>query len=471
MCLIFAPSRAESACLSANAAARAAALRYTLRMETSEENIEPITVQPDQAQDDTSAIAEDPSNLVLIVHASVGSGHRSAANAIAQAFETLRTENDPIVPADVQVEVLDILDFGRHKFDGDATASMFIGPTRPLYDVTWRYFLTGRVLWGGGTIWSRLMFSPFTNYIAEKRPLAVIATHITAANSSVSARMITGQNFPIICVPTDYETEGMWPHAAADLFCVATESMAETLRARLVKDERILITGIPTREAFRRTYSTNVVRNQFGLPHDKTVVLALAGAHLQKPYEHFRESLGKMLPYLHTFKNMHFVIVCGNDKDYENRMKRACDDLSIKNATVLGYVEDMASLMAASNLIVCKSGGLTVTECLCAQVPMILLGRAYGQEKINVEMLTEQGAAMHVTTWRELLVRLRQIKKHPERINAMLINGQSVRKPNAARDIAHATMIVATEHPLGGDGDRGKHFLNFYIGDAPAHVR
>ena len=35
-----------------------------------------------------------------------------------------------------------------------------------------------------------------------------------------------------------------------------------------------------------------------------------------------------------------------------------------------------------SDLAICKSGGLTVTECLCAQVPMILLGKAYGQEKV-----------------------------------------------------------------------------------------
>ena len=87
--------------------------------------------------------------LVTIVHASVGSGHKAAANAIAQAFELIRGTKG--IPQDVEIEVLDILDFGRIKFDGNKTAASFTGATRPIYDLTWRYTLTGHLLWGGGT--------------------------------------------------------------------------------------------------------------------------------------------------------------------------------------------------------------------------------------------------------------------------------------------------------------------------------
>ena len=101
-----------------------------------------------------AAPAEAPRTTVVVVHASVGSGHRSAANAVSQALELLRDTPDASlragveVPADLDVEVLDILDFGRIRFDGDKTASMFTGATRPVYDLTWRYTFTGRLLWG-----------------------------------------------------------------------------------------------------------------------------------------------------------------------------------------------------------------------------------------------------------------------------------------------------------------------------------
>lgn len=462
-----------------------------------------LTATPADEATDVDAPApagEDaPSPLrprVIVMHASVGSGHRSAALAIAQAFELLRDEaaarrasgaadgsggaaggdNNaastlPLIPEDYEVEVLDVLDWGRIKFDGDHAASLFTGATRPIYDLTWRYTLTGRLLWAGGSVWSRIMFPAFTEHVRKTRPLAVVCTHITAANVAVGARMLSGVEFPIISVPTDYETEGLWPHRGTDVFCVANESMAETLRARKLPEERIRITGIPTREDFRRPYDQRETRERWGLPQDKTVALALAGAHLPRPYVHFREALDKLLPYVQRFKDLHLVIIAGRDENYARHLRQAVDDLGLSNVTILDYVEDMAALMAASDLVICKSGGLVVTECLCAQVPMILLGRAYGQEKVNVRMLTALGAAMHVTTARELLDALRHIEKNPESIRSMLINGSFLRHPDAARDVAHAT-FEAIQHPKSPDDPlRKKHFLRFYWGGKPAHTR
>ena len=423
--------------------------------------------------DETTAIERTDSDrpLVIIVHASVGSGHRSAANAIAQAFEMLAQSGDELIPADIDVEVLDILDWGRIKFDGDKTASLFTGFTRPVYDLTWRYTFTGRLLWGGGTVWSRIMFPSFTEHVRKRPPLAVICTHITAANVAVGARMLSGLDFPIIGVPTDYETEGLWPHLHTDLFCVASESMAETLRPRKVPEERILITGIPTREDFRKSYDKQQVRAELGLPADKQVVLTLAGAYLPRPYVRFRDTLDTILPYLHSFDGMHLAIVAGSDEDYARHLRSECGDLGLSNVTVFDYVERMAALMAASDLVICKSGGLTVTECLCAQVPMVLLGKAYGQENINVRTLTANGAAMHATTARELLDTLRHISRNPQSTDAMLINGSFLRRPDAARDIAHAAMRLAQKPPSSGDPIRRKHFLHFYWGRKPAHIR
>ena len=423
-------------------------------------------------------LAEAPERpTIIVMHASVGSGHRSAANATAQAFEILRDTNDPAllkgieVPEDLDVEVLDVLDFGRVIFDGDKAASLFTGATRPLYDLTWRYSFTGRFLWAGGSIWSHVNFPKFTEHVREKRPLAVICTHITAANVAVGARMITDQRYPIICIPTDYETEGLWPHRTTDLFCVATEAMAETLRPRKVPDENILITGIPTRDDFRKTYDKAETRERLGLPKDKMVVLALAGAYLPRPYVHFRDTLDKVLPYLHTYPSMHFVFIAGNDKRYAEHMRQQCAELGLANTTVLDYVDGMAALMAASDLVICKSGGLTVTECLCAQVPMILLGRAYGQEKANVQMLTAVSAAMHVTTARELLESLRHIAMHPQSTQAMLINGSIIRRPEAALDVARATFRCIEKGKAGELAKHRRHLLWFYWGKKPAHIR
>lgn len=451
-------------------ALRGSGAHVAKRIQNDQSAPEQLAIQPASSPTGTE-LATTHSNLVMVVHASVGSGHRSAANSIAEALRLLASEPDNGVPSDIEVEVIDILDWGRIKFDGDKTASMFVGATRPFYDITWRYTFTGRLLWGGGTIWSRIMYAPFTAYIAERRPMAVIATHITGANAAVSARMITGQDFPIISVPTDYETEGLWPHRYTDLFCVATESMAETLRARRVEESRIQITGIPTREDFRLPHDRYATRQKYSLPHNKSLVLVLAGAYLPRPYLRLREIIDALLPYCHTLSDFHLAIVAGNDETYRERLETSCRELGLANATVLGYVDDMAALMSASDLIICKAGGLTVTECLCANAPMLLVGKAYGQEKINVEMLTAIGAAMHVTTSRELLDTLRFVMNNPESINAMLLNGRFLRKPNAARNVALAAMELCKSPSEPGSAQRHKHFMHFYWGHKPAHIR
>ena len=410
---------------------------------------------------------------ILVVHASVGSGHRSAANSVAEALREFQGNlPDDIVDLsdDFDVEVLDILDFGSIRFDGDKAASLFTGVTRPIYDLTWRFTFTGRLLWGGGLGISFVMFQKFTKYVQKKKPLAIIATHIMAANCAAGARMITGQSYPIISVPTDYETEGLWPHKETDLFCVATEAMAETLRPRKVPEEKILITGIPTRKGYREKRSQKKAREQFNLPQDKHVVLALAGAHLPTPYIHFRNALDLILPAMNTLEDMHLVIIAGKDETYAHHLRKLVDVFNLKNVTVFDYVMDMASLMAAADVAICKSGGLTVTECLCSSTPMILIGQAYGQEKANVLMLTSQGAAKHVTTARELLNSLKIFSQRPQAMEALLVNGNLIRRPMAAVDIAHASLRLAQKekrHPK----KRRKKLMGLYWGKQPAHTR
>jgi len=447
---------------------------------------EPVDVTVSDAPSSTSEAepeAEPAHPTILIMHSSVGSGHRSAAEAVGQMLEHMRDTGEPAfpdgspLPPDTRILVLDSLDYGRIHFNGDRWASSFTGATRPWYDLTWRYTFTGRLLWGGGSGISTVMFPRFTKLVREVKPMAVIATHIMGANIAVGARMLTKQNFPIVSVPTDYETEGLWPHRFTDAFCVGTEYMAETLRARKIPEEKICITGIPTRTDFLNEYDTAEAREEFGLPQDKKVVLVLAGAKLPAPYRLFRERIDQTLPYLHRYTDMHFVIIAGSDQEYADQVRRRVRELGLPNVTVLDYCNQMAKLMCAADLAICKAGGLTVTECLCARTPMILVGRAYGQEKANVNMLTGNGAAMHVTTPRELRSRLDRFSANPKLLDSMLFNANLLRKPNAARDIARITLALAADAPAEGTTRAwhrrlpGLYLMKLYIGDRPAHIR
>lgn len=402
--------------------------------------------------------------LVIITYASVGSGHRSAAQATAQALEDLCGKH-PALPENAEIAVLDILDYGYIKFDGDKTANVTVS-FNWLYDITWHRTFTGRLLWGGGSAWSPFMFSPFTKIVRKRKPIAILATHIVAANASVAAKMVTGQAFPVTCIPTDYGAEGLWPHLDCDLFCAADETMVKELTPRKVPESHIKVTGIPVRKGFSDPIDRAEVLKQFGLPQDKMIVMVMAGARHSQPYIPFREIVNKVVPLLSEFPSMHFAFLAGADEEYANGLKGFFAERNIANVSVFNYIERIPQLMEASDMIVAKSGGLATTECLCARLPLILVGKSYGQERANTYTVTKAGAAVTAETAEELVERLQQIHENPAQLQTMLSGGESLRRPNAAHDAAVATLDL-----VGTLGAPKKHLLKFYWGNKPYRVR
>lgn len=65
----------------------------------------PVTPQPEQP-----AVLPAQKPLVTIVHASVGSGHKAAANAIAQAFDLIRGTKGILRISRLKCSISSILD-------------------------------------------------------------------------------------------------------------------------------------------------------------------------------------------------------------------------------------------------------------------------------------------------------------------------------------------------------------------------
>lgn len=413
----------------------------------------------------TAPHEESDRPLIIALYSSVGSGHRSAASSTAEAFALLRGKH-PLVPKDADIELLDILDFGYVKFDGEKTTTLFTGPTRYIYDITWHYGFTGRLLWGGGSIWSYLMYAPFTRYVQKRKPLAIVTTHIVAANAAVAARMVSQLEFPVVCVPTDYGVEGLWPHRYCDLFCVADDLMKDELYPRKVKPGAIEVTGIPVRPSFDQDYNREETLKKYNLPTDKTIVLVIAGARLRQPYVLFREVMDEVIEDLAYFRDMQFVFLAGSDKEYAEHLRKRCIDCKIDNVSVLNYVEDIAELMNAADLAIAKSGGLTVTECLCSCLPLIIVGRSFGQEDANTTTVTRAGAARQVITSPELLKELERIKNDKGSLQQMIEGGALLRKPDSAEKVALATL-----ERVGKVGKARSTFVSFYRGKKPLRAR
>jgi len=100
-----------------------------------------------------------------------------------------------------------------------------------------------------------------------------------------------------------------------------------------------------------------------------------------------------------------------------------------------GFTDRVERLMAASDLVITKPGGLTTSECLALGLPMIVHAPIPGQEERNCDYLLEQGAALKAIDADALEFRVRELMAHPERIAAMSARSRALGHPRAARDV------------------------------------
>jgi len=366
---------------------------------------------------------------IALVHASVGSGHRIAAESVADELRR-------IFPL-ARVEVLDVLDFGAFRVSGNAATGAFTGPSAPLYDAMWGNAAFGRTAMALSRPLLGLVYRRFATWLADNRPAAVVTTHALAANLAVRAtRSGALAGTPVVAVATDFGLHGFWPRHGLTRFCVANDAEADELTSRGTPGSDIVVTGIPVRAQFTVPIDRDAARARFDIGRNQRVVLALAGATQPGPYAKFKASLAVSLPAAASLPNTTVAVVTGKDKAFADELRSRVAGFGTGNVRVLGYVEDMAGIMAAADLGVVKPGGLVTAECLAVDLPMALMGPVVGQERANVRSLIASGAAVFEEDPRRLAEIVRKTLARPDRLARMREKSLALARPHAAADVA-----------------------------------
>lgn len=370
-----------------------------------------------------------PSTPIVVAHASVGSGHRIAAEAVARELRGTGGER-------AAVEVVDALTMGSVRASGNDLTSTFTGPTAALYDSIWSSSALGRIARTLGTPALSWAFRGFVRHLQATEPAAVVCTHALPALLAARAVRRGKLDAVVVSVATDFGVHGLWPREGVALFCAADERSAEELERRGHEASAIAVTGIPVRPQFTADYDLTAAREHFGLPADRRVILAVAGSTQPGPYARFKESLAVSLPALASLPGVELAIVTGQDDSFATELRSRAAGFGVMNVHVLDYVEHMAPLMAASDLALAKPGGLVCAECIDMELPLVLVGPAAGQERANATALADVGAALFAEDPRMLAEYVRKVASKPARLAQMRAAANTLARPFAAADVA-----------------------------------
>lgn len=370
---------------------------------------------------------------ILIIHASTGNGHISAAIAVEAELKRLGAD----------VKVIDGLDYAPPAFKtwygGGYEATVRSAPEAWgwLYRISDVNGFAFRVQ----SFADNLFLKRLEDLIDIYQPHLVLCTHsLPQPKLNVLRETIP---FKFAVVVTDLYPHLMWQRGKPDWFFLPQPwSLTELAKRMPEAADKYTITGIPVHAAFGERPDLREAKEKLDLDPDYPVALLTAGGIGAGDFEGAVEVLTKI-------KDLQILIVCGrNDRMYE-KISASEEKGIAKEVRVLRRlpVTDMAKLMHGSDFIIGKPGGLTVSEALAAGKAFIVHEPFLipGQEEDNARFLVEQGIGRFTKTNEELETVVRELVEQPETLKSMTENAQRCGKPHAAVEIAVKVLELAAE--------------------------
>lgn len=362
---------------------------------------------------------------ILLLSVSAGAGHMRAAEAIRQQALTMGGE--------VHAVHWDVMDFVSATF-------------RKLYtDFYIKLVNKAPTLWGylyqatneadpdssmerlrRGV--ERLNTRALRKEIGLFNPDAIICTHFLPAE--ILSRMIRQKQLacPVWVQVTDFDLHRMWVHEHIAGYFAANDEVAFRMRAQGVAPERIGVTGIPIMPAFARPLDRAECAHEFGLdPQRKTFMLMGGGAGLGS-----LDAIAKRL--LTIAGDFQLIVLAGKNAEALVSLKKLAEQYP-GSLLPQGFTDKVERLMACSDLVITKPGGLTTSECLAMGLPMIVNAPIPGQEERNADFLLEQGVALKAFDGVTLEYRIRHLLDNPVKLADMRNKAKALGRPHAAREV------------------------------------
>ncbi|HUT28797.1 MAG TPA: UDP-N-acetylglucosamine--N-acetylmuramyl-(pentapeptide) pyrophosphoryl-undecaprenol N-acetylglucosamine transferase [Sedimentisphaerales bacterium] len=223
----------------------------------------------------------------------------------------------------------------------------------------------------------------------------------------------------------------------ADEIFVQFEDTMECFRKSRAK---VSVVGCPLRASFAQPQPARAME-ELGLDKDKKVLL-ITGA--SSGAENINRAVCGLLDKLSVFADTWQIVHLTGMPNLE-RVRQAYDGAKIAHK-VVGYYNEMANLLSAADLVIGRSGAVSVAEYAAAGVPSICMPYPYHKDRhqyFNAGKLVEAGAAVIVDDlpdeheraewlWEEL----EELMKDDEKRSEMRTNCKAVAKVDAAAVIA-----------------------------------
>ena len=372
-----------------------------------------------------------PRPRVLVVSASIGSGHVAAGRALEHALRDVGAETHHVDLLDYTTVPFRRL-YRQAYFDLVRSAPDFVDwlgkrlDRAPAETQTRQARLRARL--------ARALSYHLPRQITRVRPTLLVHTHFLGPEILSAQRRALA--IPQVQVITDFFAHALWLRSSIRRYYVGADEIAVHLRASGVAPERVRVTGIPIDGRFATLPAKAAARAQLGLDPERDVLLFMAGGMEAKTAKTLLEQLLTLRWPLQA------VLVCGRSPDLVAQLRPlvaeargAAEASGLVRPRLLGFTDQVPVYMAAADVMAGKPGGLTSSEALAAGLPMAIVQPYPLQEEANANYLLEAGAGMRIDPLTTFSYKLQRFLADDGRRRQMAAAATRLGRPHAARDV------------------------------------
>ncbi len=367
---------------------------------------------------------------ILILHATVGTGHKTAAAALEMAFKQL---------GDHTVWVQDTLDYGSGLFR-KLYANLYIElseRTPELWGFAYRESNREQSRWERELrqLYSRIGVYKFDD-LNRLGADAILCTHflpIDAVQYSLREQMLAT---PTYCVVTDFVGHPFWAHPDIQGTFVGNDMTRDMLVSHSVPADKIFVTGIPVDLAIAQRKDPAAIRSKRDLGDGALITLIGSAIEDDKVLRMVQGLLERAIAGV-------LYVVAGRNQTLQESLQGVQGSQQLR-LEVLGFVDYLDDLIAASDLVISKSGGLITSEVMARGTPMLVVEPIRGQEEFNADFVVTAGTGVQARLTDSVPYMVESLMQDPTRLAMMRANAQRQGRPLAAVAIAeHVLAAIA----------------------------
>lgn len=371
---------------------------------------------------------------ILILMTEMGFGHKSAAQAIATAAERefgdqcdvkitnpMSNKKTPSLVRDVQSQYYDQSVQNHEIYE----AMYKLGDT----SIAAAAMERGLML---------LLFQAVREEIETYEPDVVIVVHENYLAPLQAFYETTNKHIPTITVITDLTTiHRMWYHPVSDICVVPTEQAYDKALEQKLKPAQVQQLGIPVHpDLSEEQHDKAALQRELGWASEYVTVLVVGSKRVQDLPE-------KLHGINHSRLPLQLILVAGGDDETHAEFQ----NIDWHHPThIYNFVDNLPTMMHASDIVLSKAGGLIVSEALACGLPLLLADVIPGQETGNAEYVVAGDAGALTETPLALLeVLFHWLDNDAEQLKQVAQRASELGKPRAAHDIAALAMQLARE--------------------------